>query len=120
MESIHQQLQNLNNITGRILLELKEKELSVSAIRQMMDRREQCIEKLHRISRTFQGKPVPSGKRAAFETLFDEFIHQNSKLRKALRETLQHQQKRLNQTSKSRQAIKTYHKTSDKPDISFF
>lgn len=115
-----QHLEQLVQLTRELLDTVDREELSVDAIHQMMERREACIKALGKTGQTLHRKHLSSPDRMHLEELFDTFDKLEAKLRNAFEEKLTQQQSRLEETAKSKQAVKGYRKSSEKPDISFY
>lgn len=120
MDTLQDQLNKLNNLTGRLLRELERKDLSPESVRRMTDRRQECVDELGRISQSFESNSLSSEERENLKELFDQFIHLDKNLREALHKALYLQQERLTNASQSKEAVKSYNRTSENPDISFF
>src|SRR5690625_754478 len=113
-------LEQLVQMTEQLLTTLNQKELSVEAIHQMMERRATCIKSLENTGDSLHKKHLSAQDRMQMEKLFNTFDELEKKLRKALAEKLSQQQISLEETAKSKQAVKSYRKSSETPDISFY
>lgn len=115
-----QYLEQLVQMTQQLLTTLNQEELSVDAIHQMMERRAACIKNLERTGDSLHKKHLSAPDRMQLEALFNTFDELEKKLRNAFAEKLSQQQSSLEETTRSKQAVKSYRKSSEKPDISFY
>lgn len=92
----------------------------VKRIQDLMDHREECIAELTGKVKSMDPALFSSFEQKKVESLFEEFDRLERILQESLRETLVRQETRVNRVTRNRQALKSYRKTSETPDISFY
>lgn len=92
----------------------------VKRIQDLMDHREECIAELTGKVKSMDPALFSSFEQKKVESLFEEFDRLERILQESLRETLVRQETRVNEVTRNRQALKSYRKTSETPDISFY
>jgi len=119
MNKTIRQLEELNQLTRQLNDQLEKEELPLQSIQQMMERRERCIQQLGTAGQAHRSHLSPTDQKR-ITRLFDRFEQLDQTFRSSLRESLRRQQSRIAETSRNRQAVKSYRESSEKPDISFY
>src|SRR5690625_2009733 len=119
MNKTIRQLEELNQLTRQLNDQLEKEELPLQSIQQMMAQRERWIPQLGAAGQAHHShRSSPAQKRST--RLFDRFEQLDQTFRNLLRQSLRQQQFRIAETSRNRQAVKSYRDSSERPDISFY
>jgi len=119
MNKTIRQLEELNQLTRQMNDQLEKEELPLQSIQQMMEQRERCIQQLGAAGQAHRSH-LSSPDQKRITRLFDRFEQLDQTFRNLLRESLRQQQFRIAETSRNRQAVKSYRESSERPDISFY
>src|SRR5690625_4780780 len=114
------QLEELIQLTRQMNDQLEKEELPLQSIQQTMEQRERWIQQLEADGNQTHRSLLSSPDQKRMEKLFDRFEQLDQTFRNLLRESLHRQQSRIAETSRNRQAVKSYRESSERPDISFY
>jgi len=119
MNSIEQQLIQLNDISLEIVNELGKEESSVEYINRQMDLRERYINELEKLSEKRVIAQDSESNQDSIKALFDTFANLSENIRESLHETLYNNQEKLKDATRHREAEDRY-QILKTPDISYF
>jgi len=119
MISLHQKLQELNQVSESILFELDGENPSLDSIQLSLDTRNDIIGEIRDYIHSSHISDLCENEKKALKPYFNDFRQLNKEIQAKLTDSLNRNQQELVTAAKQRKAEDRYH-VLKKPDISYF